>query len=601
MLSKVFLRTVVCTGVALVTVLLTLPTPDANPEPEALPVEGRYAFTNINVFDGEQMRRNQTVVVDEARIQAIGPGIEIPVQATVIDGTGKTLLPGLIDAHVHTYGQALREAPRFGVTTVLDMFTDPATLTDMRSDRDSLEPSDRAALFSAGMLATVTSGHGTQYGIEIDTLDGPDEAESWVDARALEGSDYIKLVYDPYRGMPSLDLATAKAVIDAAHGRKLLAVAHVSDYRAAEDMIDAGIDGLVHIFIDRAADDALVAKAKDAGVFIIPTLTVIGVVNGDAPGAHWLEDERLGSLLSGAQRALLTQSFGQFPGIRATEHALASVRAFHTAGVPILAGTDAPNPGTAHGISQHDELELLVRAGLSPTEALRAATSLPAETFFIHDRGRIESGARADLVLVEGDPSENILATRNIVEVYRNGRALNRTPDVMSVGNRATFPADLGDFEDASVRVGDLLWTTTTDAMMGGASEAELTLISSGADGSNSAIEVVASNNAGFPYPWAGFFLDASSLGPADMTPYTHMSFAVRGTPARYRLMLFTADSYGVPPTIEFPVAEEWTSVSLALSDAGEFDATQVIGFAIVTPLETGAYTFAVDNVQLVP
>lgn len=103
------------------------------------------------------------------------------------------------------------------------------------------------------------------------------------------------------------------------------------------------------------------------------------------------------------------------------DHARAAVRVLAAAGVPLLAGTDAGNPGTAHGASIHRELELLVSAGLTPIEALRAATSTPARVFRLLDRGRLAPGLRADLVLVDGDPSRDITATRAIVQVWRNG------------------------------------------------------------------------------------------------------------------------------------------------------------------------------------
>lgn len=94
--------------------------------------------------------------------------------------------------------------------------------------------------------------------------------------------------------------------------------------------------------------------------------------------------------------------------------------------VPILAGTDAPLPGTTYGASLHSELELLVREGLTPSQALAAATSLPAQSFRLNDRGRIRPGVRADLLLVEGDPTKNILATRNIVTVWKRGVRVHR-------------------------------------------------------------------------------------------------------------------------------------------------------------------------------
>src|SRR5258707_1366630 len=96
-------------------------------------------------------------------------------------------------------------------------------------------------------------------------------------------------------------------------------------------------------------------------------------------------------------------------------------------GARILAGTDAPMPGTAHGVSLHRELELLVHAGLTPLEALAAATSLPADAFGLHDRGRIAPGLRADLLLVEGDPGSDILATRHIRGVWKRGKPVHRS------------------------------------------------------------------------------------------------------------------------------------------------------------------------------
>ena len=108
------------------------------------------------------------------------------------------------------------------------------------------------------------------------------------------------------------------------------------------------------------------------------------------------------------------------------EAALATVAELHAAGVELMAGSDAPNPGTAHGASLHHELELLVRAGLTPTEALRAATTTPARRFGLSDRGRIAPGRRADLLLVRGDPTADITATRQIERVWKNGAPVQR-------------------------------------------------------------------------------------------------------------------------------------------------------------------------------
>ena len=138
----------------------------------------------------------------------------------------------------------------------MDMFTAPAELQDPEQ-RAGYEEINEAALFSAGMLATVEGGHGTQYGVPVDVLTAPADAADWVSARKAEGSDFIKLVYMPtHPRVPSLDLATASAVIDAARAQGLTVVAHISRHEDAEALVDAGIDGFVHIFADREISDS---------------------------------------------------------------------------------------------------------------------------------------------------------------------------------------------------------------------------------------------------------------------------------------------------------------------------------------------------------
>ena len=130
--------------------------------------------------------------------------------------------------------------------------------------------------------------------------------------------------------------------------------------------------------------------------------------------------------LSRQEISMMTQPFPKRPNLPATNYAAAeaTVRQLRAAHVPILAGTDAGNPGTAHGAALHRELELLVNAGLTPIEALAAATSVPAKIFRLGDRGRIAPGLRADLVLVNGDPTSDILATRDIAGIWKQGVAV---------------------------------------------------------------------------------------------------------------------------------------------------------------------------------
>ena len=117
----------------------------------------------------------------------------------------------------------------------------------------------------------------------------------------------------------------------------------------------------------------------------------------------------------------MKKSFPKFTTVLSEKFAEQTVSQLKAAHVPILAGTDAPNPGTAHGVSIHREMELLVRSGLTPAEALASATSVPATAFRLDDRGQIAVGKRADLLLVKGDPTQDITATRDIVSVWKLG------------------------------------------------------------------------------------------------------------------------------------------------------------------------------------
>ena len=433
---------VVLALVALALLGFFLALPEPGDERVAPPAEG-FVVRDVRVFDGEQLLPRATVVVRAGRIAAVKAD---PTTAStddtaglpVIDGTGLTLLPGLIDAHVHVWGNALAETLNFGVTTVLDMFSEPVAAQNLRRTRDALSPRAHADLFSAGYLATAPGGHGTQFGLPVPTLTTPAEAPAWVDARLAEGSDYIKIVYEPRDAnglgppFPSIDRDTLAALVQATQARGRLAVVHVSRRTPALDVAAAGADGLVHVPADRVRDDGLARQLRERGMFVTPTLAVLASLAGRGPDGTPTEGERLAAdpalrpFLTPDQRQGLGRSFGSRVSAFQFEAALATVAELHAAGVELMAGSDAPNPGTAHGASLHHELELLVRAGLTPTEALRAATATPARRFGLSDRGRIAPGQRADLLLVRGDPTADITATRQIERVWKNGAPVQR-------------------------------------------------------------------------------------------------------------------------------------------------------------------------------
>ncbi len=569
------------------------------PEPEvAEPATGRTTvIENVRVFDGTSLLPAGRLVMSDGKVTA--SDADVPSDAVLVDGTGLIALPGLIDAHTHTFGPARRDALRFGVTSMVDMFTSPLEFQD-REDRSGFAVSNEASLFSAGMLATSEGGHGTQFGVPVDTLAEPGDAAEWVAERKAEGSDFIKLVYMPDNPMfRSLDLETTTAVINEAKAQGLLVVAHISRHDDAADLVDAGIDGFVHIFADREISDVLVQKMLEREVFVVPTLAVIAMVDGKKPGQSVLDDQRLAEHLTESQRSGLAGSFGRpIPGF-VLENAMHNVGVLHAAGVRILAGSDAPNPGTAHGATLHQEMALMVESGMTPLEALQGATAWVADSFKLEGRGTLLPGARADVVLVSGDLLDDIDATRRIHSIYRNGYRVDRDPTVV-VSAGIGLPAELGRFEEAVTAPEGFTWQPTSDEMMGGASTASVGHVPGGADGTAGALSVDATINAGFPFPWAGaFFGGAGPANVASLGDYQSISFDVRGTPSTYRLMLFSAESVGAPPTEEFSVTNDWQRITLPLDGLTGTQRDQFVGLALVAPMTQGQYRFVIDNVVL--
>ncbi|HEY2291136.1 MAG TPA: amidohydrolase family protein [Thermoanaerobaculia bacterium] len=568
------------------------------------------AITNVRIFDGTRVIPQGTVVFQGDRIAAAGEHVLPPRGAEVIDGTGMTLLPGFIDGHTHAWGDVLERALVFGVTTELDMFTTPAFAKQMREEQAKTGAPGRADLYSAGYLATAPGGHGTEYGIPVPTLTKPEEAQAWVDARVAEGSDYIKIILEdgsPYgRQIPTLDKATLTAVVRAAHQRGKLAVVHVSTEDAAKEAIEAGADGLVHIFTDRAPEPGFANLVKKHKAFVTPTLTVVESTTGTPSGKALADDPRLAPYLKADEAANLRRGF---PSHKLDfQNALAAVRQLAKAGVPILAGTDAPNPGTAHGASLHRELELLVSAGLSPTAALAAATSTPARIFGLQDRGRIAPGLRADLVLVKGDPTTDITATRDIQRIWKGGHEAARPrPEPRKAS--ATAPAaqvpasgEISNFEDGTfgVTFGNG-WTDSTDQLAGGKSIVKKEVVDGGANGSRKSLAITGEIKQGFAYPWSGvmFFPGAVPMAPADLSKFGAISFDVKGDAgATYQFMIFATHLGRMPVQRPFTAGADWQRLRFTFADLG-LDGTDLMGFFVGGGPALGPFRLQIDEVKL--
>jgi imidazolonepropionase-like amidohydrolase len=396
---------------------------------QSLPVGGpkssaddATAFRDVLIFDGSRALGRGDVLVRSGTIAAVGERLTIPSGAAVIEGSGDTLLPGLIDSHAHVWKEdQLEQALVFGNTTVLDMAMAAKTAASLRAKVASAAGIRLADLRSAGNGATATGGHLTEYGYPLRTIDDPSQAKQFVDACIAEGSDYIKAIYDPRQSrFKSMSVDTLAAIVVAAHSRNKLVVAHIEKIDDAREAIDVGVDGLAHMFEGVSIDPPFFELIVARKTFVIPTLSLLQSEVGQAPGEGLAIDSDLAPALSQQALSELRASFERHKTFDFS-FVLRGVSELKARGIRILAGTDAPNPGTTFGASLHGEIELLHQAGLTNEEALAAATSVPAAAFGLKDRGRIAPGLRADLLLVHGDPTSDLGATRRIAGVWRQG------------------------------------------------------------------------------------------------------------------------------------------------------------------------------------
>ncbi|WP_165168470.1 amidohydrolase family protein [Rothia uropygialis] len=357
-------------------------------------------ISSVSVFNGEILLEGRhDVVFDESGILSIEPAGSLGAVSAddTVDGTGRALLPGFIDSHVHiTDPNQLDDLLEFGITTAMDMAMWPYEF-----QQQVRREGHGSNILTAG--APLVSHHGTHARIpnfpEESMTDDAHRARDLVKERVDQGSDYIKLILES-PGNGGLDLDVAQAAVDEAHRAGKLVIAHAIAVGAYQTGVRIGVDVLTHAPLDRSLPPTLLAEMVQKGIVSSPTLTMM---KGTAEffADHGLE----------------------------YRWATGAVSDMREAGAILLAGTDANQaPGVpanvVHGTSLHEELHLLNQAGLSPVEVLQSATSLNARTFQLDDRGIVEPGKRADLVLVTGDPTREVTATREIQRVWLGGRSI---------------------------------------------------------------------------------------------------------------------------------------------------------------------------------
>ncbi len=356
-----------------------------------------FIIENATVFDGDQVLANTNVTVVNGQITKVG---EAPEGHYIkIDASGKFLMPGMTNSHVHAFNPlSLKEAARAGVLNVLDMHGMEPMQGYMKAQK---EQPGVARMYVAGYAATAPEGHGTQYGFEVPTLTGPDDAQSWVDDRVSAGVDHIKVIIEPWKN--TLSHQTVKAIIDAAHNHNKVVGVHVSRASDGHQALINGANGLVHLWWDRPLDDDALREIEQLeNIFITPTILTTILIHQKLMNKTAQEVSELKTMM------------------------LTEVKRLSDKGVVILAGTDPPNADINMGDDLYKEMGYLQEAGLSGIEVLKTATSNPAIMFDLPQVGYIKPGYTADLLLLSKSPLEDMKNLNSLEMIWKAGVAVQQ-------------------------------------------------------------------------------------------------------------------------------------------------------------------------------
>ena len=399
------------------------------------------ALVGARVLDGtgRPAIEGATLLVRDGRVVAVGPAAQVvlPPGTKRIDLRGRTLIPGLVNAHGHVgETRGLRSGPelydeenvarqlglyaRYGVTTVFGLGGDQAPGFRVR-DRQRAEPPAEARLYVAGPIITATT---------------PEEARARVDEVAALKPDLIKIRVDDNLGTtPKMAPEVYRAVIAQAHGHGLRVAAHIFYIDDAKGVLRAGADFIAHSIRDREVDEELVGLLKERDVCVCPTLTrEVSTFVYESEPAFFADPFFLREADADVVAALRepkrqetyrTGSGQQYK--KALEVAKRNLKTLVDRGVRIAFGTDTGPPARFQGYFEHLELELMAEAGLTPEQILASATRDAARCWNVAGQvGTLEAGAWADFVVLAKNPLDDIRNSRTIESVWIAGNRIPR-------------------------------------------------------------------------------------------------------------------------------------------------------------------------------
>jgi imidazolonepropionase-like amidohydrolase len=401
------------------------------------PAGGVTALTNVRLIDGTGAPaiERATILISGGKITAAGASVQVPANATRIDLAGKTVLPGLINAHAHVQHlskslpmrddlvRRLRLYASYGITTAVSLgqvdTPEQAEIVRLRDEQDR-GPLDRARVYTSGP--------------SIRGLKTVDEVRQTVDRYVDQKVDRIKTHVTPQM-TPEL----YGALIEQAHKRGMRVNAHIFTLDEAKMVLERGVDVIAHSVRDRDVDQALIDGLKSKNVGYIPTLTRdLSLVVYTSTPAFFKEpffqrgmavfEEQVKTLSSPERQA----KFRADPQTKVIETALAqgtrNLKLLSDAGVTIAMGTDSgTDEGRWQGYFEQVEVEMMVKAGLTPMQAIVASTGAAARVSKLDHVGTIAAGKAADLLVLDGNPLQDIRNLRQINAVWIAGRRMGAT------------------------------------------------------------------------------------------------------------------------------------------------------------------------------
>jgi imidazolonepropionase-like amidohydrolase len=420
---------------------------------------------NATIIDGTGAppREHLDITLRAGLIESIAPTAQSkPVGATIVDCTGKTILPGLISAHSHlgviennaepsataynlpNVTAALNQFERFGVTTIVSLGLNRDLVYDLRAQQ-------RSGTLGGATILTAGRGIGVPNGApplavaadQVDRPATPEEARRDVDGFAAHHADIVKVWVDPLHGKsPEMPPSVYAAAIDQAHKDHLHIAAHEYALDDARQLVNDGIDLLAHSVRDQPVDPAFVTSMLQHHTWYIPTLALDEAFYIYATTPAILQSNffrqaagpQLLAKLTAPDYASKTLADPSTPQHQQDEAiARRNLKTLYDAGVSIAFGTDSgATPGRIPGFSEHRELEDLVAAGLTPLQAITLATGHTGQLIHTLDPtlnvGLISPGYSADLLILTANPLTDIANTRHIAAVYHHGKLITSTP-----------------------------------------------------------------------------------------------------------------------------------------------------------------------------